>query len=670
MQHRLFIFISFICMLTACSNNEDTTPSMADKDRMEQLIDSSIQQIVDFRDAYGTYILYKFDKSLDFAYQFEQASNWTNASLTEITHDEAEAAVDMLSENIFNCYSDDFKKKYFPRKLLLVGEIASTNELGLSFPSAGIHVAVANMNSVTFGCMNTAGLQQAFASEDLLFEQNKERHRALLCDYLVVARNEYPVAQGFFDISQSYYSALMDSRRKQASQILADDPEFFLNRGFMTPDDAGFGDLESTYFVSGEEDLTNYIRMMINMDKDMADSLMLFPLVADKMHLVCTGLQEMGVDVMTINPDVEQFLTMEPVQSAVMYVGDAVTDNPKANLDVTIMRGSHDLEKLVVVINGNEQSEVDLTEETKMRIQLSVGVEELVKGANTAEIRLYEQGRDRAALTVTTVINYATLEAVEGFAIKCSADKEAEMSRRLKFSYGSDEVLHPDNRGIERNPLLTTIAFEKHGWLDRYLDEHDFDYRGWKLYKDEETGLVTKILELERGFNETYTALIYKLICTYDFIYDEEGTLQRVDYTLEGEEPVTIVNNVVTNGNRIAQFDYKGTTYTPTYTTINGITARVDILDEELSGNIFNFAATETLNPYYMPELPAVIPGSVAEIPLQIFYSQYLFTSISSSTGTWQGTWTDGWVKNLPNKTNTASVTIDDVTWQYIFKLK
>lgn len=657
MKKLAYIF-TVISLLVACSDKEDNSPSFADKDRLESLIDVSIEKIRDFRDNYGTYILYDFDKNLDFAYQFEQSTNWSNASLQTIAHDDAECAVDMLCSGVFDCYGESYKKKFFPRKLLLVDDIYTSSELGLSQPTDGHHTAVANINSVTFSKMGAENVGKVITDAALRDANAVEMHRALLADYLVKARGEYPVGEEFFSFCNSTYSSLMNSSRKTAAQLAEENPMFFYQRGYFFPDDD-----ESTYFPSAEDDLVAFIRNMITMDKQTADLLLDMPVMANKMHVLTVSLREMGVDVMKINANTEQFLIMEYIQPAVIYTNDVVTDNPKATLHVTIMRGSHELDNIVVFVNGKEYSTVDLTPYTKLRNSFDIDIDGLVPGANAIDLALYEKGFDKVAQVYSTGISYATLDDVEGFAVKCSADHDGDMSRKIKFSYGSDDVLHPDGRGIERNDLLTTIAFEKHGWLDRYFEEHDSDYRGWKIYKDEQTGLVTSIKELQRGFNETYTALVYKDICTYTFSYTPEGELAKVEYTPDGGATEVLVDNVVYTGGRLVRYDYKGMPYETKYANVGGVSTRVDILDEKMSGLCFGFTATETLNPYYMPELPAVIPGSVAEIPLQLLYSQYLFNSID-------GVWKAGWKKDIKDKVNTATVTVDGVTWQYIFKLK
>lgn len=657
MKRILYIF-ALVSLLVSCSDKEDTTPSFADKDRLESLIDTSIEKIREFRDSYGTYILYDFDKNLDFAYQFEQASSWTGATLKTVGHDDAEVAVDMLYSELFSSYSKEYKEKYFPRKLLLVDDIATSSELGLSQPVGGHHTAVANINSVTFAKMGKESVSSAFDNESMMKANLAEMHRALLADYLVKARGEYPVGEEFFTFCNNTYSSLMNSSRKTASQLVEENPTFFYDRGYFFPDDD-----ETTYFPSAEEDLIEYICNMISMDKETADKLYDMPMMANKMHVLTVGLKKMGVDVMKINANTEQFLLMEYIQPAIIYTNDVVTDNPKATLQVTIIKGSHALDHLVVSVNGKEYTTVDLGPYTKLRNIFEVELDGLEPGPNAIGLALYEECFDKVAQVYSTGVSYATLDKVEGFTIKCSADtKPSEMSRKIKFEYGSDQAMHPDGGAYERNPLLTTISFEKHGWMKSWTEEMEGEYRGWKIYKDEETGLVTTIKEMLRGFDEYYIPS-YTEVGTYTFTYNADKELETVVYSPVDGEAETIVDNVVYVNGRMMRYSYKGKPYEAKYANVGGVSTRVDILDAEMSGKCFGFTATETLNPYYMPELPAVIPGAVAEIPLQLLYSQYLFNSV-------EGLWNEGWQKSVSDKTNTATVIMDGATWQYIFKLK
>ena len=101
----LYALLVLVC-LCSCSEDEDTTPSLEDTDRLEGLIDKSNKTITDFKEKYGTYILYQFDQLLDFAYQFDQAASWRSAELTYLEKEDVDGAVEFLMDKFMACYGD------------------------------------------------------------------------------------------------------------------------------------------------------------------------------------------------------------------------------------------------------------------------------------------------------------------------------------------------------------------------------------------------------------------------------------------------------------------------------------------------------------------------------------------------------------------------------------
>lgn len=295
----------YICLLInlcwiagACSDSEDTTPSMADKDRLEMLIDQSNTDIVDFKQKYGTYILYEFDNLLDFAYQFEEASAWRKAVITKLEKEDVPNAISFLKNNFLNCYTEHIMKEYFPRKLLLCSKIYGET-LGVSIVSGHTyHSAVANMNSVTFAGLDRAtlsGLTQA-KKEDYL----QQLHFVYLAGYVINARTHYFVDNIFYSYSSTLYNSLMDSNRTQAKNL---SDEFFYEKGFFRPDTE-----TDTYFGTSENDLIAYTRNLILMDQAMHDKIQHYELMKNKIRLVALGLKNMGVQVELINPLIADFL--------------------------------------------------------------------------------------------------------------------------------------------------------------------------------------------------------------------------------------------------------------------------------------------------------------------------------------------------------------------------
>lgn len=632
-----FILHSSFFILTSCGESEDTSPSLADTDRMEQLIDRSIPRIADFSSKYGTYILYDFNQELDFAYQFQQATNWQNAKLEQLTKQEAAEAVDYLYDNFFLLYSNDFKAKYFPRKLLLVNSIKAQT-LGVSEPDEfGYHNAASNINSMTIA-FNKAKMNVMTDKEKAEYLQSL--NYVLLGGYLVSVRADYPVDDSYFSYSLSYYASLMDPKRTQA-RFLSD--EFFYNKGFFRPDED-----ESTYFVSAEEDLIAFTRVLVHMDKEMHDLLIEYPLMAEKMHFLAAGLQSMGVDVLKVNPWVEDFLAIENASVKPMIsVAPIVTTTTDAVANITFSRGAHDFAKAEVLVNGALAATLDLSDcATAAKFTKSVEITGLEIGANAVEVRVYEAGRTRPSQTATIVASYVNMKNIERFVITNSEGGLYKFYEYKDYDYAEGKNV----------PGMTTVRFVKSptevdwntgietGGITRY----------WKIMK--ESGRVTKIIVVDETIDYVAYKPIHEVIATYDFIYNEYGELESANRN--GEPFVTDV--VYANGD-IIRYSYEGKPYFPVYASAEGRTARVDCLDANMSGHCFNMKGDEDANPYYISGLPSVIPGTEAEIPLQLLYSQYLFSSL-------EGVWNAGWV--MENGTNYTVVDLGNITWTYTFILK
>ncbi len=624
-------------ILCSCGESEDTSPSNADKDRMEQLVDRSVPRIKEFCDDYGTYILYDFDKQLDFVYQFEQATNWQNAKLEMLDKEEAAVAVDYLYDHFFCYYSADFKKKYFPRKLLLVNSIKAQT-LGVAEPDdMGYVDAAANINNMTIA-FNKAKMNVLTEAEKA--DYLKSLNFVLIGGYLINVRSEYPVGDTYLAYSLSYYSSLMDPKRTQA-RFLSD--EFFYNKGFFRPDED-----ESTYFVSAEEDLIAFARNFVYMDEEMHDLLIEYPLMAEKMHFLAQGLQDMGVDVKKVNPWIEDFLAIENASvKPAISVAPIVTTSKDAIANITFSRGARDFAKAEVLVNGEVAAEIDLADcATAAKFMKSVEITGLVEGANNVEVRVYEAGRTRPSQTVTVVASYVNMKNIERFIITNSEGGLYKFYEYKDYDYADDKNV----------PGMTTVRFVKSPTEIDYNTgvEKGGITRYWKVYK--ESGRVTKIVVVDETIDYAAYKPIHEVIMTYDFIYNEYGEL--VEAKRNGE---TFVTDVVYAGGDIIRYSYEGKPYIPVYASAEGRTARVDCLDANMSGHCFKMDGTEDANPYYISGLPAVIPGTEAEIPLQLLYSQYLFNSL-------EGVWNAGW--KMEDGTNFTVVDLENITWTFTFILK
>ena len=296
---KLFVYMLVgACCFFACSEDEDTTPSLKDTDRLEELIDKSNKTIMDFKEKYGTYILYQFDQLLDFAYQFDQAASWRAAELTYLEKEEVEGAVDFLMNRFMACYGDSVKVNYLPRKVLMCCKIKA-RQLGISIPRGGDlgdHDAAANMNSFTVAGLDNANLTAM--SEERLEEYVRQLHYIFLAGYVVNVRRLMFVEDTFFDPCKTLYGTEVE--RDKNVQLPAED---YLKLGFFP-----ITDIEEYSYPLELDDLIDFVENLVKMDQEMHDTIMEYELMKAKMQNVAGSLKAMGVAVEKINPLAVDFL--------------------------------------------------------------------------------------------------------------------------------------------------------------------------------------------------------------------------------------------------------------------------------------------------------------------------------------------------------------------------
>lgn len=273
------------------------TPSMKDRDRLDTLIDKSNPEIMAFKEKFGTYILYRFDQLLDFAYQFDEAVAWREAKLTYLEKEDVAGAVSFLQQYFLGRYGDSLKMNFFPRKLLICSKI-NARTLGLS--SSGdakvfYHDAVTNMNSFTISGLDRKSLSEMDA--DRQEQYIRQIHYIYLAGYLVDVRREVFVENVFFDAGSKLYGTKID--RKEGVEF---DDEYFMSKGFFHVKN------DVNYYPQQLEDLMIFIKNLVFMDQPLHDAVKAKSVMRIKMQYVARGLKSMGVDISAINPLVKDFL--------------------------------------------------------------------------------------------------------------------------------------------------------------------------------------------------------------------------------------------------------------------------------------------------------------------------------------------------------------------------
>lgn len=646
------VTIATSLLLSACSDKEDVTPSNADTDRLESLLDRSIPDIADFCDKYGTYVLYDFDQRLDFAYQFEQATAWENAKLTKMSHNNAEETMAWLKSNVFSHYSDAFKTKYLPRKFLIVQKIESTSELGRSIPKDGMHTAVANINSITVGN----------------YTNSQDIDRVILSDYLVNARGEAPVGNEFYEVSNTYYSTLMDDNRRQAHTLLAENPEFFHDYGFLNPVDD-----DVTYFPSARLDLVQYIDSLVGMTQDLHDRIMNNENtdMLTKMAYVAHGLKSIGVEVAELNPYAVDFLevNISGINPGVRFNLIPAAFSSEETVEFTVLRGENNLQKAEVYMHGELMETIDLSSQSDApAIKLSATLKGLKPKANIFTVWVYEEGKTRPSAKVSSTITYYANNSVLMLNIQDdTADSYTRENYNLEIQY-NDHVIE----GITPMKDIITVTFYHKAKFDgATFTEYGHEKRYWRMHFT--NGKVDWIEEHENiiNYNDFTSSDIYRH--TYIYTYNEDGNLEKVEKEADGAKQ-TIVSDVETIDEQIVSYKVlvNGTmvSYQPKYSSLDNKT-RIDLQDADLSGATFVHSGNEEENPYYIAGLPAVLPGNVADISLHFLYNPYLFNAINDANESC--IWNGGWKIDRSDAKNPyigATVKRGKKNWYYRFILK
>lgn len=639
-------------LLSGCADKEDVAPSNADTDRLESLLDRSVPDIAEFCDKYGTYVLYDFDQRLDFAYQFEQATAWENAKLTMLDHDGAADAMSWLKSNVFSHYNDAFKSKYLPRKFLIAKKIESLSELGRSVPKDGAHAVVANINSITVGS----------------YANSQDVDRVILSDYLVNARGEAPVGQEFYEVSNTYYSTLMDENRRQAKVLLQENPEFFHDNGFLNPVDD-----EATYFPSARLDLVQYIDSLVGMTQELHDRIMdnenSDMLV--KMAYVAHGLKSIGVEVAELNPFAVDFLevNISGINPGVRFNSIPAAFSSEETVEFTVLRGENNLQKAEVYMHGELMETFDLTSQSDApAIKLSAMLKGLKPKANVFTVWVYEEGKTRPSAKVNSTITYYANNSVLLLNIQDDASNSyTRENYNLEVAY-NDHVIE----GVTPMKDIITVTFYHKAKFDAStFMEYGHEKRYWRMHFS--NGKVDWIEEYENVINyEEFTASdVFRH--KYIFAYDEEGNLEKVVKEM-GSTKQTIVSDVETIDDEIVSYNVlvNGSmiSYKPKYSVLDNKT-RIDLQDASLSGATFVHEGGEEENPYYIAGLPAVIPGEVADLSLNFLYNPYLFNAINDAEG--NSIWNGGWKINRSDPKNPyigATVNRGKKTWYYRYILK
>lgn len=146
----------FCCI--ACEDEDELSPSGLDTDRVQDLLDWSNPVVKKYYRDYGVALMTDFDENLDIKFNFYESwanSFWKKMEIGKMERkSECDSAITVLDTAVFRYFKDelefqgevyhsDFKKKYFPNKILI------TNKLIVGSDVSGLIMQTVNRPSKT-----------------------------------------------------------------------------------------------------------------------------------------------------------------------------------------------------------------------------------------------------------------------------------------------------------------------------------------------------------------------------------------------------------------------------------------------------------------------------------------------------------------------------------------
>ena len=332
MKRLLLIVILFCAGFVSC-DEENVSPSYADTDRVEELLDMSKPLVKEYKEKYGVNILYEFNDTLDFKFGFYTTSanpHWQNVIIHHLDSMEVvDFALEQLDAMVFAYFADEFKQR-LPHKLLLA-DIVETGSINpdnlMSEPDVeeeGTVTAIANEYSYLLAFNKTS--MESFSEARLKDLRDVKLYH--LISYVMDKEDLYAeIPEEFYSQVSYLHGASVDSIAGQEEEQPVGTgpyryyytPDWYMGLGMAltihSPNESASSNFDlrlridnSLYFPDRERDFRNFLCVMIFMDEDdLREFYLPFSLFCERMRIAMRLLQGWGVDVLKINPALEMF---------------------------------------------------------------------------------------------------------------------------------------------------------------------------------------------------------------------------------------------------------------------------------------------------------------------------------------------------------------------------
>ncbi len=290
--------------------------------------------------------------------------------------------------------------------------------------------------------------------------------------------------------------------------------------------------------------------------------------------------------------------------------GTITTQFENCNLKLTVVRGMIPLKEIQVYVGTTLENTFDLSLDAEQsKYDFNVRIAGLKMDDNTVKIVVVDQKEQEFAKEITVKrIKAMTWVNIDQSAYNGDIN---DMWGMYAMEVAVNDEKSGDLPGMDKFYRLALYPGYANGVIA------DFEYDGDKVTK-----MTLSTVNSGMGSFE-----VLSTDAVYVYNYNEDGELVKVVYTDEAGATKDYITDVVYESGNIKSYRIDGSEYVPTYLEKDGTLIRVDQLDGDLSGNVYDFAAGKDMqpNPLYLSGLPAVVPGNISGFDLNNLYNNYLF---------------------------------------------
>lgn len=334
-----------IYMGVVCCSKDGLTPSNLDVNRIDSLLDWSNPVVKKYYEDYNVAILTRFDENLDLRFDFlsqEQSSLisfWRHLKVGRMTRKtECDSAITVLDTAVFKyfkekvevegkVYQSDFRKKYFPNKILVTNKLESVeNVFGLIMQT--VNRPSATGVGASYFQSNDNAIVVNLESEMLHTDEDKFNRvtKSILYCMIAYAFDKYnlydEVPEAFYSYSRPYYGQkienLQNLQGEELHNVARDEyvEKYNMVCTTIAPTSNLNGFMPALTLPSAQADVRTYIDHLINPETldgnrfentdEYGTNLFVWKWTTEvtvKMWYIARTLIKLGIDVLAINQD-------------------------------------------------------------------------------------------------------------------------------------------------------------------------------------------------------------------------------------------------------------------------------------------------------------------------------------------------------------------------------